>query len=95
MLTAPGTSGLCGLATLAITCPPAYFIAKYQYKIFEKRLTINDERISLMQEAIQAISMIKMMAAERFWFDRINKVRNEKVKRLTQASLLGLASSLL
>jgi len=39
--------------------------------------------------------MIKMMAAERFWFDRINKVRNEKVKRLTQASLLGLASSLL
>jgi len=44
---------LWGLATLAITCPPAYFIAKYQYKIFEKRLTINDERISLMQEAIK------------------------------------------
>jgi hypothetical protein len=48
-----------------------------------------------MQEAVQAISMIKMMAAERFWFGRINEVRDREFKRLTQARLLGFISGFL
>ena len=91
----PGPSGLWGLATLLFTCPPAYLITKYQFKVFEKRLTIKDEKISLMQEAIQAISMIKMMAAERFWFTRIKEVRDREFTRLIQARILGFMSGLL
>jgi hypothetical protein len=48
-----------------------------------------------MQEAVQAISMIKMMAAELFWFRRIKKVRDLEFKWLIQARLLGLLSGFL
>ena len=90
-----GPSGLWGLATLILTCPPAYLITKLEYKLFEKRLSVKDEKITLMQEAIQAIPMIKMMAAEKFWFRRIKKVRDQEFTRLIQARLLGFISALL
>jgi hypothetical protein len=48
-----------------------------------------------MQEAVQAISMIKMMASERYWYGRINEVRDREFKRLIQARLLGALSGLL
>lgn len=78
-----------------MTFPPAYFLTKLEYKIFEKRLGIRDERVSLMQEAVQAISMIKMMAAERFWYKRIHAVRDREFKKLIQARLVGFLSGLL
>ncbi|WWC95346.1 hypothetical protein V866_002208 [Kwoniella sp. B9012] len=90
-----GTSGMWGFATLIFTCPPAYFLTKWEYQVFEKRLAIRDERVSLMQEAIQAISMIKMMATEKFWFKRINSVRKREFKKLISAQLIGYGSSLL
>nr|XP_019009148.1 ABC transporter ABCC.6 [Kwoniella pini CBS 10737]OCF47929.1 ABC transporter ABCC.6 [Kwoniella pini CBS 10737] len=90
-----GPSGMWGFATLIFTCPPAYFLTKWEYQVFEKRLAIRDERVSLMQEAIQAISMIKMMATEKFWFKRINDVRKREFKKLISASLIGFTSSLL
>ena len=74
---------------------PAYFITKLEYRIFEKRLAISDQKTSLMQEAIQAISMIKMMAAEKFWYDRIKNVRDREFARLTQARMLGFVAGLL
>ena len=63
--------------------------------MFEKRLELKDQKITLMQEAIQAISMIKMMAAERFWFKRIKNVRDKEFTRWIQARLLGNLSGLL
>lgn len=48
-----------------------------------------------MQEAIQAISMIKMMATERYWYGRINEVRDREFKQLIKARLLGAGSGLL
>jgi ABC-type bacteriocin/lantibiotic exporter with double-glycine peptidase domain len=91
----PGPSGLWGLSSLVLTSVPAFYITKYQYKIFEKRLAVSDKKISLMQECIQAISMVKFMAAERFWFKRIKTVQDEEFMRLTQARLLGFLSGLL
>ncbi|KGB78045.2 ABC transporter ABCC.6 [Cryptococcus deuterogattii R265] len=90
-----GPSGIWGLSTLILTCPPAYLLTKWEYSVFEKRLAIRDERVSLMQEAIQAISMIKMMATERFWYRRINRVREREFKKLMQAQVLGYISGLL
>ncbi|WRT69478.1 uncharacterized protein IL334_006464 [Kwoniella shivajii] len=90
-----GPSGMWGFATLIFTCPPAYFLTKKEYEVFEKRLAIRDERVGLMQEAIQAILMIKMMATEKFWFRRISEVRKREFKKLVLAQMLGYASSLL
>jgi ABC-type bacteriocin/lantibiotic exporter with double-glycine peptidase domain len=91
----PGISGLYGLATLIVAFGPAYYITQLEYKLYEQRLEVKDEKISLMQEAIQAISMIKMMAAERFWFRRIKTVRDREFKRMIQARMLGFISGLL
>lgn len=84
-----------GLSTQLLTLTPAFFLTTAEYKVFEKRLTRKDDKITLMQEAIQAISMIKLMAAERFWFDRIEAVRDQEFKYLTQAKLLGFVSAML
>lgn len=95
LLMCPGPSGLWGLSTLLITSVPAYFITKLQYTIFEKRLAVSDKKISLMQEAVQSIFMIKVMAAERFWYKRIRDVRDLEFRRLTQARMLGFISGML
>lgn len=80
---------------MLLTGIPAYFITKIEYKIFEKRLEVKDEKISLMQEAVQAISMIKMMAAEKFWFKRIKDVRDREFAKVIQARLVGALSGFL
>lgn len=90
-----GPSGLWGLSSMLLTVIPAYFATKFQYKLYEKRLEIRDKRVSMLQEAIQAISMIKMMAAERFWFNRLKTVRDEEFQRFIQARLIGAFSSFL
>lgn len=90
-----GTSGLWGLSTLLITSVPAYYMTQWEYKLFEKRLEIPDKKTGLMQEAIQSISLIKLMASERWWYARIKKVRDEEFKRLAQAKLLGILSGML
>ncbi|OCF35103.1 ABC transporter ABCC.6 [Kwoniella heveanensis BCC8398] len=90
-----GPSGMWGLLTLLITCPPAYLMARWEYKIYEKRLAIRDERVSLLQEAVQAISMIKMMATEKFWFKRISEVRRREFRKLIAAYVLSHLSGFL
>lgn len=51
--------------------------------------------MSALQEAIQAISMIKMMAAEVFWYRRIRKVKKEGMRLYLQAALWGNLSAFL
>ena len=58
-------------------------------------MAVSDEKIALMQEAVQAISMIKMMAGERFWYKRIKTVRDVQFKRMIQARLVGAMSGFL
>ena len=56
---------------------------------------VMDERMSLMEEAIQAISMIKMMAAEAFWHRRIMTIRNREFSMQFKLKLLSLVTGLL
>jgi len=90
-----GWSGAVGLSTLVLTFAPAYTLTKLEYKRFSAEVSIKDERISLMQEVTQAISMIKEMTLERYWFDRISKVRDREFDRLVQARLIRALSTLL
>jgi hypothetical protein len=48
-----------------------------------------------MQEVIQAISMVKIINAEKFWYDRIKSVRDLEFNRLIEARLLGFVSGML
>lgn len=47
----------------------------------------------MLQEMIQAISMIKLMASERFWFRRMKAVKEEEMSLdLKIKALQGLSS---
>jgi hypothetical protein len=70
-------------------------LTRRDFRIRTKLLATRDERMSLMQEAIQAISMIKMMAAEAFWHRRIMNVRETEFGTLFKLKCLSLLSGLL
>lgn len=55
----------------------------------------SDERVSLTQEALQMITMIKMMASERFWFNRLNNKRQEGFRLGLKARLISFLSGTL
>ncbi|WVR08252.1 hypothetical protein IAU60_005299 [Kwoniella sp. DSM 27419] len=84
-----GPSGIWGLSTLLLTCPPSYFLTKLQYKLFRDGRAILDERIGLMQEMVQVITSIKMMATERLWFKRISDVQRRELRKAAQGQLLA------
>jgi len=90
-----GTSGVVGMASLLLTFPPAYVLTRLEYKVFERELQVKDEKISLLQETIQAISMIKMMATERYWYGRVSAVRDGENALLLRARLVGAISGFL
>jgi ABC-type bacteriocin/lantibiotic exporter with double-glycine peptidase domain len=74
---------------------PAYFLTRLEYTLFEKELQVKDEKVSLLQETIQAISMIKMMATERYWYGRVSSVRDREYAILIRARLVGAISGFL
>jgi len=83
------------MASLLLTFPPAYVLTRLEYKVFERELQVKDEKISLLQETIQAISMIKMMATERYWYGRVSAVRDGENALLLRARLVGAISGFL
>ena len=80
---------------MIFTAIPGVFLARLEYRIRTKLGVVRDERMSLMQEAIQAISIIKMMAAEAFWHRRIMTVRDREFAIEFRLKLLSLISGLL
>jgi ABC-type bacteriocin/lantibiotic exporter with double-glycine peptidase domain len=58
-------------------------------------MKVGDKRVSLLQEAIQTMSMIKMTASEAFWYRRLDLVRQEEFRLQFRARLLSTASGLL
>lgn len=95
MVLIQGSSGLWGLSTLLLTLPPSYLMTKLEYKIFEKELAVKDEKMSLLQEVVQAVTLIKLMAKEEYWYNKINSVREKEIRRLIQARMVGAISGLL
>lgn len=87
-LTILGFLALCGLCTVLISAPVAYLLAKGQYKCCEKAAGIHDTHNGLLQEMIQAISMIKLTASERFWYKRVQAVKDEQLKNVFWEKML-------
>lgn len=90
-----GASGLWGIAFSFVTYPLAYLLARWEYSTYDLIKKNTDARVTLLQEALQTITMIKMMASERFWFGRLHAVRNEGFQLRLKAHLIGALSGLL
>lgn len=90
-----GSSGLWGFPALIFTAIPTYFISEKQYSLNRQRRAKADEIVSSLQEAIQAISMIKMMAPEAFWYRRIRQTKKEEMKLFLKAALWSNLSNFL
>lgn len=90
-----GPSGLWGLLMSLVIYPPAYVLSRWQYRVFQAFVAVGDKRVSLLQEAIQTISMIKMTASEVFWYGRLDVVRQEAFRLQLRSRLLSTASGLL
>lgn len=90
-----GTSGLWGIASLLFTLPPTYLLSRWEYTLVNQELRLLDKRIGLMQEMVQAIQMIKMMASERFWFKRVQGVRDAEYEKFYKARLINFSSALI
>lgn len=91
-----GASGVVGLSSMLLVVIPAYFILKQSYRLTNGILKLGDDGVALLKEAIQAIAMIKMMAAERFWFQRISRLRDRSYSKFLRKNLLeNLSSTLL
>ena len=60
---------------------PGFFLTRLDYRIRTKIAATCDNRMSLMQEAIQAIAMIKMMATEVFWYRRISAIKEREFRQ--------------
>jgi ABC-type bacteriocin/lantibiotic exporter with double-glycine peptidase domain len=90
-----GPSGLWGVTLSLLIYPPAYILSRWQYRIFKAFVAVGDKRVSLLQEAIQTMSMIKMTASEAFWYKRLDKVRQEEFRLQLRSRLVSTASGLL
>jgi ABC-type bacteriocin/lantibiotic exporter with double-glycine peptidase domain len=75
--------------------PPAYLLSKWQYRMYKKKVVLADKRVSLVQEAIQTISMIKMTASEGFWYNRLDGFRQQEYWLQLKARIVGAATGLL
>ena len=80
---------------MLIIAIPSYFLSRIQFRVRSKLLAVRDERNTLMQEAIQAISMIKMMAVELFWHRRIMTIRKVEFDTEFNLQCLSLVTGLL
>lgn len=90
-----GPSAIFGLLTILITSPLAYFFTKLEYKMLQKGVIIADKQNSLLQEMVQAISMIKLMSSERFWYNRLRSIKEEEMHNSLKVQLISGLSSLI
>lgn len=78
-----------------ITAPVAYFMSKLDFKLYEESTIIQDRHNVVMQEMVQAISMIRLMASEQFWFRRIKSVKDEQLNNMYKIQVVEKIASLI
>ncbi|CED85202.1 multidrug resistance-associated abc transporter [Phaffia rhodozyma] len=74
-----GASALYGLAATLLFLPINHYASKFILLSEENAMKARDERSGLMNEILAGIRMIKFMAWERSFEERISKVRNKEL----------------
>jgi ABC-type multidrug transport system fused ATPase/permease subunit len=77
-----GWACLLGLLVMVVFIPCHHVNVKMLTKAEEKMMGARDQRVSLMNEALQGIRQIKFFAWEKRWEKRILETRTEELKHL-------------
>lgn len=75
-----GVSSLFGLLVTCLFLPLNHFAGKVFVNAQDNLMKTRDERISLMNEILGGIRMLKFMAWERGFEARVHKVRGNELK---------------
>ncbi|KAH7906727.1 multidrug resistance-associated ABC transporter [Hygrophoropsis aurantiaca] len=75
-----GVSCFFGLAVIILFLPLNHFAGKVVVSAQENLMKARDERVSLMNEILGGIRMLKFMAWERSFEKRVLKIRNKELK---------------
>ena len=75
-----GVSSIFGLLVSCLFLPLNHFAGKIIVDAQDNLMSTRDERISLMNEILGGIRMIKFMAWERSFESRVHKVRRKELK---------------
>jgi ABC-type bacteriocin/lantibiotic exporter with double-glycine peptidase domain len=75
-----GVSCLFGLLVTCLVLPLNHFAGKVMINAQNNLMKARDERVSLMNEILGGIRMLKFMAWERSFESRVHKVRQKELK---------------
>ncbi|KAL1737962.1 ABC transporter type 1, transmembrane domain-containing protein, partial [Schizophyllum fasciatum] len=75
-----GTSSFVGLAVMIAYLPLNHFAGKVVIRAQDNLMHARDERVSLVNEVLGAIRMLKFMAWERSFEKRVIRVRDKEIK---------------
>ncbi|KAL5480838.1 hypothetical protein ACEPAI_9778 [Sanghuangporus weigelae] len=75
-----GISGLIGLAVACLFLPINNYAGRIIVRVQEKLMRVRDERVTIMNEVLGAMRMLKFMAWERNFENRIMRIREQELK---------------
>eukprot|EP01027_Heterolobosea_sp_BB2_P005362 GEZU01008213.1.p1 GENE.GEZU01008213.1~~GEZU01008213.1.p1 ORF type:complete len:1468 (-),score=330.07 GEZU01008213.1:1647-6050(-) len=90
-----GVSALVGFSIMVLLIPVNYYLMKWIGKFQEQFMALSDKRMGLVNEVLQYIRLIKVYAWEESFVRRVDKIRNEEIRKLTYCILLRCFNSFL
>lgn len=79
-----GWSALASILILLITSPLGGYVGKTVSRIEEELMGNTDKRVSIMNEILQGIRVIKYFAWERQFSEKVNKAREQELKSIVK-----------
>ena len=81
-------SVLAGFAVFLIVTPLNLYFSTLMNKVQSQIMRTRDEKMAVIEEALQGIRQIKFVASEQQWLENIRKKRNEELRWQWQSFLL-------
>lgn len=81
-------SVLAGLAVFLIVTPLNLYFSTMMNKVQSQIMRTRDEKMAVIEEALQGIRQIKFVASEQQWLEQIRRKRNEELRWQWQSFLL-------
>ena len=77
------------MASIVLTAPLTYLVAKAEYNFERKRVHYQDLNVARLQEMVQAISHIMTTAQESHWRQIMFATKRQETRQLLWSKLLG------
>lgn len=84
-----GPSALAGVAVMILVLPATYWVQRKTGQFQDEMMKQKDSRVKLLNEALQAIRVVKFFAWEEKFAERIEKLRASEVKELLWIKFMG------